>query len=547
MYMLQLFKYSRHSVRLVLALFFTSLVADAQTPVWSRFEKQFVSSKSYGNPLYQVQKFEVHFTSPSGRTRVVDGFWDGGTDWKVRFSPDETGSWTFRSFCSDTLNSGLHQVGGTFACTANTERHDIYQKGAIMRPRGSYHLAHSDGTPFFYTACTAWNGTLKSTDAEWETYLADRARNHYNTIQFTTTQWRGGDKNSEGQVAFEGSGRITLNPAFFQHLDHKVDAINRHGLVAAPVLLWALQGGPGRELSPGYYLPDAEAILLARYMVARYGAHHVVWILGGDGRYTGEYEHRWKNIGRGVFGREHPGVVALHPGGRSWIGQEFKNEDWLDIVGYQTGHNFSPSTINWITRGPAASEWAQLPAKVLINMEPCYEDILPQVQAREVRLSSYWSVFGTPVGGITYGANGIWPWIREGEEILNHSKPASLKTWEESIRFPGSIQIGKLGRFMQQLPGWWNLRPAQEVLLTQRAKPEEFISVLRSDDQRQILVYTPGPAELKLRITPRIRYTARWFDPVSGNYSPAQLAIQSGVMTATHTGEGDRVLVVEGQ
>src|SRR5690606_8383323 len=118
-----------------------------------------------------------------------------------------------------------------------------------------------------------------------------------------------------GQVAFEGSGLISINPEFFQHLDKKIDQVNDAGLVAAPVLLWALQVAQGRELSPGYYLPDHEAILLAKYMVARYGAHHVVWILGGDGRYTDQYEHRWKNIGRGVFGGEHPGLVALHPGG----------------------------------------------------------------------------------------------------------------------------------------------------------------------------------------------------------------------------------------
>ena len=55
-----------------------------------------------------------------------------------------------------------------------------------------------------------------------------------------------------------------------------MNRMNEHGLVAAHVLLWALQQSTNRELSPGYYLPHPEAIQLARYMVARYGAHHVV-------------------------------------------------------------------------------------------------------------------------------------------------------------------------------------------------------------------------------------------------------------------------------
>jgi len=162
-------------------------------------------------------------------------------------------------------------------------------------------------------------------------------------------------------VAFEGSGRIRINRDFYKRLDHKVDQINEQGLVAAPVLLWALPVAEGRELSPGYYLPDEAAILLARYMVARYGGHHVVWILGGDGRYIDEYEQRWKNIGHGVFGDEHPGVVAQHPMGHSWIGTAYAEEEWLDLIGYQSSHSNAKGTVEWITKGPMANSWRSSP------------------------------------------------------------------------------------------------------------------------------------------------------------------------------------------
>jgi hypothetical protein len=42
-------------------------------------------------------------------------------------------------------------------------------------------------TPFFRTACTAWNGAMKSTEVEWETYLKQRRDKHYNVIQYITT------------------------------------------------------------------------------------------------------------------------------------------------------------------------------------------------------------------------------------------------------------------------------------------------------------------------------------------------------------------------
>lgn len=519
----------------------------AQTGRWMKYEQTFQSEKDYENPLYDVREFTVRFSAPSGRVKTIAGFWDGGTTWRVRFAPDEVGTWTYITQCSDAQNTGLHQQQGTFACFEKSSPHAIYTKGSIIHPKGTYHLTHADGTPFFYTACTAWNGALKSTDAEWDIYLKDRVANHYNVIQFVTTQWRGGSKNSLGQVAFTGSGRISLNPDFFTLLDKKVDEINAHGLVAAPVLLWALQQGAGRELSPGYHLPDQEAILLAKYMVARYGGHHVIWFLGGDGKYIEEYEQRWKNIGRGVFGGEHgnarpPGIVAMHPQGQSWIGKQYAHEDWVDILGYQTGHNATPNTQKWITQGPVAQEWTSLPPKAFINLEPVYEDINKDAKAADIRNASYWSVFSTPVAGITYGANGIWPWIRPGEEIENHGKAPFLRPWNESIKLPGSVQVGYLAEFMRKY-SWWTLKPAQE-LLVENKEAGEFISVLRSDDRSLLMAYVPQAITVKLYTTSGLVFQGQWFDPVKNTYASATLSQKNGVLEAASPGDGDRVLVL---
>lgn len=516
--------------------------------LWMKYERQFTSSTSYGNPLYDVKQFVAQFTSPTGRVQRINGFWDGDRKWEVRFSPDELGTWTFVSECSDKANTGLHNVKGSFDCVAHDSSLGIYNKGSLVRPKGAYHLAHSDGTPFFWCACTAWNGALKSTEQEWTTYLENRAANGYTVIQFVTTQWRGCDTDSEGEVAFTGSGRIQVNPSFFQRLDHKVDQINEHGLVAAPVLLWALPVGAGRELSPGYYLPDNEAILLARYMVARYGGHQVVWILGGDGRYVNEYEQRWKMIGQGVFGEDHPGLVAQHPHGRSWIGREYADEHWLDIVGYQSSHSNAKGTVDWINKGPMASDWDKLPARPIINLEPNYEEIGFRIDARDVRNASYWSLLATPMAGITYGANGIWPWIRPGEDILNHGNGSGVTPWFESIKFPGSVQIGYLARMIQRLP-WWRYRPCPELLLEQPGDKtyNHFIGVARTDDHSSIIAYLPVKQTIKLSNPLNLRYRGRWFDPIANEYSQAEITRSQNMLEATSPAEQDFVLVLERQ
>jgi len=434
--------------------------------IWTRHEIQFRSDKTYDNPVYDVRDFSITFRSPSGRNLTVNGFWDGGTDWKVRFCPDETGIWKWTTTCSDLNNKGLHNQNGSFNCIVNNSTEEIYSRGSIIHPKGLYYLTYSDGKPFFWLACTAWNGALKSTAGEWDLYLSHRKKNNYNVIQLVTTQWRGCDMSAEGLVAFEGSGYIRINPEFFKRMDARIDRVNHYGLIASPVILWALPRAAGRDLSPGYYLPIDEAVILAKYIVARYQGNHVIWTLGGDGQYYGELEDRWKEIGRRVFNSISHAPVTLHPHGSSYIGEEFGGEGWYDIMGYQSSHNNGEKVVNWINKGPMALNWDKKRPLPYINMEPNYEEINFKITAKDVRNASYWSIFATPPAGVTYGANGIWPWLAEGEKILNHGNATGVTGWRKSIDFPGSIQIGYLYGFITRFE-WWNLFPANELLIKQ--------------------------------------------------------------------------------
>ncbi|MEM9831645.1 MAG: DUF4038 domain-containing protein [Bacteroidota bacterium] len=504
---------------------------------WTPYEIAFTSHVTYPNPLYDVTGFYAEFTSPTGQKKKIYGFWNGGTDWRIRFMPDELGNWHYQTVCSDASNAGLHWQTETFECVSNHSPLPIHQHGAIIHQKGDYHLSHTDGTPFLWIGCTAWNGLLKSTDQEWDTYLKHRSGHGYSVIQCVATQWRGGDMNNHLQVAFTGQQPIQINPIFFQHIDQKISKINQYGLVAALVLLWALPYGEGRELSPGFQLAQPEAILLAKYLVARYGAYHVVWLPGGDGFYTSIYENRWKNIGRAVFGGKPPGVVALHPMGRSWVGDVYAKENWVDVIGYQSGHSSSQSSVEYITKGPANQRWNQLPPRPTINMEPCYEEIFQSITAKDVRDAAYWSLFSTPVAGVTYGANGIWPWIRQGETILNHGELSrqSVSSWQESINLPGSQQFSYLAKFIQQFD-WWKLRPDASLLQHQPGDQSHahFISVVRTEDYRTVLLYIPHPTDsIEVNNPRQLAYEAQWYDPVEGKYLSKTTVLSSDILHLT--------------
>ena len=528
-------------------LFFVTEIISAQTPIWSKHEIRFQSSKTYENPIYDVKDFKITFTAPSGMTKIVRGFWDGGADWKVRFVPGETGNWSWKTECSDKENRGLQNQTGTFECVTNKSSELLFQKGAIRHEPGKYYLSYSDGTPFFWLACTAWNGALKSTDEEWEYYLNHRKKNNYNVIQLVTTEWRGADKNAEGLTAIEGSGYIRIHPDFFKRIDLKIDEANAKGLLVSPVVLWALPNGQGRHLSPGYTLPLEEAVLLAKYIVARYQGNQVVWTLGGDGRYYDDQEIKWKEIGRRVFNDTDHAPVTLHPHGSSWVGDIYDQEDWYNLMGYQSSHSNGERVVNWINKGPMAEMWSKLKPMPYINMEPNYEEIGFRITAKDVRNASYWSLFSTPIAGVTYGANGIWPWLAEGEKILNHNDKGGVTGWRKSLDFPGSIQMGYLTEFFQKLE-WWNLFPANEILAEQPGDSvfNHWISVVKSGDDETIVAYIPEKTEVILFNPKGIKYTAKWFNPVTNEYSDAKIVQDSTFTVDKHdyaTGELSRLTI----
>lgn len=531
-------------------LFFCTTLFAQDASQWKKHEITFTSEKEYNNPIYDVKDFRIVFTAPSGKTKVVRGFWDGGKAWKVRFLPDETGSWTWKSQCADDKNAGLHNQQGSFVCKPNGKKDAIFQKGGLTHQAGKYYLSYADGTPFFWMACTAWNGALKSTDEEWQYYLNHRLKNNYNVIQLVTTEWRGCDKNAEGLTAIEGTGYIRINPEFFKRIDQKIDEANEMGLVVSPVILWALPNGQGRHLSPGYTLPLEEAVLLAKYIVARYQGNQVIWTLGGDGRYYDDQEVKWKEIGRRVFNDIDHAPVTLHPHGTSWVGEIYAQEKWYNLMSYQSSHSNGEGTVNWINKGPMAKMWSNLKPMPYINTEPNYEQIGFRITDKDVRNASYWSLFATPVAGITYGANGIWPWLRDGESILNHRDAPGTTNWRKSLDFPGSIQMSYLAQFFQKLE-WWKFYPANELLARQPGSTvfNQWISVLRKDDHSEILVYIPEKGAVSLFNPEGFSYEAKWFNPVTNAYSDAKIrqseAGEGGKIEADQNFDNDMILILK--
>lgn len=545
----------RRAALFLLLLLSTTVISTGQTrrandvAQWTRFEQEFTSAADYQNGLQDTQ-LEVEFKSPTGKTHTTPAFWDGGRTWRVRFSPEEIGDWTFRTRSSKESDGGLHNRSGSFRCVAYTGGNPLYRRGALRVSADKRYLVQADGTPFFWLADTAWNGVLKADAKSWDTYLADRVAKGFNVAQFVTTQWRAAAGNADARSAFYGREKIVVDPVFYQWMDERVDRMNDHGIVAAPVLIWTI-GGSTAMLNPGNMLPDDQIIILARYMVARYGAHQVVWMLAGDDDYRGEKAARWLKIGRAVFGESHHRLATMHPGGRMWVADEFRNEPWFSFNGYQSGHGEADDSLRWLTQGSPSVEWSAKPPLAHINLEPNYEAHIARpsmrfFDARDVRRAAYWSLLVTPPAGVTYGAHGIWSWETKANPPMTHPYTGVARPWHEAMKLPGSVSMKHLKNLFTSLD-WWRLRPDQELIAEQpgTAKPRLFVAAARYEDGSAGAVYVPEGGRVSLKMD---RFSsamnAEWFDPATGTRTRIGRAQNNGVREFRTDAKDDRVLLL---
>jgi hypothetical protein len=402
--------------------------------------------------------------------------------------------------------------------------------GSVEYPHRGLLLRCASAAPAVIEPQGSWNGPLLADPRDWDEFLADRAKKEFNVIQFVTTRWSAAHGDAGGRVPYTGRDRIEVDPVFFQRLEQRINAINEHGQFAAPVLLWAHTSRP--DMNPGVQLAEGQMIALARYMVARYGAHQVIWFLNGDGNYLGANTERWKRVGRAVFANTHPQRLAtLHPGRMTWMTDEFQGEEWFQFTGYQSGHRDDDGHLRWLTEGPPATSWKRARPIPEINLEPNYEAHRSRTAGAthvftdyHVRRAAYWSVLVSPAAGVTYGAHGIWSWESLPAEPLHHAGTGIAPPWKQAMQLPGSSDMHRLKALMTSL-GWWRLMPAQEALEKQPGSthPSHFIAVARAG--AVLVAYLPIGGSVSFRPEALSGLgRARWFNPRTAAWAVATSA-----------------------
>jgi len=122
--------------------FSTKAYSSQLVPRYSVFELSLKHSGIYQNNFIDVS-IDADFTSPSGIQHDVKGFYYKDDVWKVRFSPNEIGQWTYRYVMS--ARGGFRKEGkGFFKC-----KESDYNGPVHTNPKNPYRWVFPDGRPYF--------------------------------------------------------------------------------------------------------------------------------------------------------------------------------------------------------------------------------------------------------------------------------------------------------------------------------------------------------------------------------------------------------------
>jgi len=504
-----------------------------QVSKWNVYEIDLESEKEYENPYLDVE-LQVRFLSPSKKTKIVRGFWDGANAWKVRFAPQEEGEWTWQSRSSDRNNRGLHDRNGNFHVYPYEGENPIYKHGFLRINANKRGFIHDDETPFFWLADTVWSIASKATHEEWKEYIDFRSKQGFNVVQINSLPQHDASK-SEHRIPFgindDNMDLSRINVEYFQYLDRIVADTVNNGIFPALVLFFfnyipgTLPFWDVRRWGP---FSKATAVAYTRYLGARYSAFGALWIVSGDTDLSCREAVEIYNAAGDALKNDLPyeSLITAHICGLLGPQEKFNMQNWLDFIMFQSSH-FVYSRERALYYAWKARCFSK--TRPVLNGEPPYENMgfmdigTGKKVKRELTREVGWSsILAGANAGVTYGAHGVWSWHRAGEVFADEwGEP--LTDWKTALQFEGSNDYVHLKHFFETLQ-WWELKPAREIVVTKRngesynGFDRDDINAAVTEGNNMVVVYISSSSAVPFEIILDGAYEATWFNPATGEW-----------------------------
>jgi hypothetical protein len=493
-------------------LMMNTVVYGADVMQWNVFETSYESAKAYSNAFTEV---EVDVVFQQGKKQwKVPAFWAGGKQWTVRFAPPAQGKYTYRVECTDKDNPGLNGNERTLSVAAYTGDNPLLKHGFVQVRPGKTYFEHADGTPFLWLGDTWWKCLCKR--MTWEGFqelTADRKAKGFNVVQIVCGPYPDEDffapsLENEGGQPYLAQDMSVVNPKYFDYADRRLKHLADAGMVPAIVGAW----GRG-DCNSMKKFGTANIKRHWRYLIARYGAYPVIWILAGEIPEETKAGHGpWAEVAtylRSIDPYHHP--LTCHTGhGRRLAEGDIPVIDF-DMVG---GNHDERVAVEPKTVAIVSSAYATKPPMPVLVGETCYEGHMQQGFG-DVQRRIFWQSLLSGAAGHTYGAAGIWHAGVDGDHGNWGAwgrQPYDWTTWKEGMNYPGSAQLGIAKKLLEKYP-WQKFEPHPEWAPGCYAAgiPGEvrFIYLPRRN------IYNWDGPEVK-DLEPNVDWHAYYWDPATG-------------------------------
>jgi hypothetical protein len=533
-----------------------------QLPLYSMFEFRIKTKEVIENPYKEVL-LVGEFNSPIGKKIVIEGYYDGNNDWKIRFSPTETGVWTYEL---KGKNLGIYQQGN-FKC-AGSKKHGFIG----IHPQNPYAFAYANGTPFFPMGDTNYGLYDDSSISPVlrEKYLDTRRKQNFNFVRMEVGHSHARAKANPKFWAWGGTPQAPdldrLNPDFFVGLDSLFFQMRDKGMNAELILL-NFYRLPFTDTK--LWTPEREKIWL-RYLIARYAAMENIfmWTLSNEYETHPDGVYRLDNLADVKWAIEiaqfvkthdlylhpftvHP-VVSSSTKGASpragfelpWrIGGFFGKEPAVGVLSQQTGQTgigvvWSDTCQCWNGNDPELTNSISIDRvynKPVINTENGYEFLTGYPTMRKqvhhtdkVRRSSWRIVcaggyFAAGFSG-TIGHNDIW-------NVIDPTNHYTFEVRDEGV----GAQLGILYQFFSKLP-YWKMQPYTKL---------KGDAIALAEEGKVYVVYLPHGGSVNLEYPFKKPLEARWFNPRTGEMGKTLTIPEQSKLNFVAPDKNDWVLLLE--
>ncbi len=549
--------------------------------VWEKQELTFTAANHYRNPYTDVVVW-VDLSGPGFQKRIF-GFWDGGKTYHLRLVATGPGEWSWKSGSSPE-DPGLVGKTGSFTAVEWTEKEkeaNPLRRGFVRATSNGHALEYADGTPFFAIGDTwyavgtnrfRWYDDQKERPigpgAGFKDYVRLRKSQGYNWVNViaafpnwmtdgkpwhvvmddsakTTIRsaWMeygtGSAKNmdTEGGRPFFFPGKVpghemqfpnvdSINPAYFQYLDRKIDYLNDNGFVP---FIEVSRRDAGLCWYKFYGWPASYARFI-QYIFARYQANNtvlspvhldIIQETVSPSDYTEAYRFEEKTYGPPPFG------TLLSANANPSTLENWGEHSWVTL--HQIGNMREHDNYWYLTEIFRLKD-----PKPALNGEPYYAGLHDprgpggvnytrgatggtEKDDAFVRSGMYGSFLSGGLAGHVYGAEGIW-----GADI---EQPAPVHMWD-AFQWRSGAEMQYLKTFAFSLGRrYQDLEPIADLVSPN--KTQETLGYVgwaycaRTPDKQLFLVFfEQGCPKSEIRGA-RLNsiYRAQWFDPRNGTWS----------------------------